>query len=123
MNKMKPTKVVKNLPVAKYRSGAIEGVVWSNKSNKGEGIEKEFTIEDLPGVGAATAEKLKESGFDTMLSIAVASPGEIVDIAGVGEAVAKKIIKTARDQLKMGFESGTDLLKKREAVERITSNS
>ncbi|HLD15521.1 MAG TPA: DNA repair and recombination protein RadA [Candidatus Nanoarchaeia archaeon] len=85
--------------------------------------KKEFTIEDLPGVGAATAEKLKESGFDTMLSIAVASPGEIVDIAGVGEAVAKKIIKTARDQLKMGFESGTDLLKKREAVERITSNS
>src|SRR3989344_3120691 len=85
--------------------------------------KKEFTIEDLPGVGAATAEKLKESGFDTMLAIAVASPGEIVDIAGVGEAVAKKIIKTARDQMKMGFESGTDLLKKRESVEKITSNS
>ena len=39
---MKPAKVVKNLPIAKYRAGAIEGVVWSNKSNKGEGIEIEF---------------------------------------------------------------------------------
>ena len=31
--------------------------------------EKEFTIYDLPGVGAATAEKLTSGGFDTMLSI------------------------------------------------------
>ena len=39
---MKPTKVVKNLPVAKYRAGVIEGVVWSNKSDKGDGMEIEF---------------------------------------------------------------------------------
>ena len=28
----------------------------------------------------ATAEKLKESGFDTLLSLAVASPGELVEL-------------------------------------------
>lgn len=85
--------------------------------------EKEFTIQDLPGVGAATAEKLISSGFDTMLSIAVASPGELVNTAGVTEAAARKIINTAREKLDMGFESGEELLKKREMVEKITTGS
>ena len=84
---------------------------------------KEFTIQDLPGVGAATAEKLISSGFDTMLSIAVASPGELVNTAGVTEAAARKIINTAREKLDMGFESGEELLKKREMVVKITTSS
>jgi len=84
---------------------------------------KEFTIQDLPGVGAATAEKLISSGFDTMLSIAVASPGELVNTAGVTEAAARKIINTAREKLDMGFESGEELLKKRENLIRIATGS
>ena len=85
--------------------------------------EKEFTIYDLPGVGAATAEKLIGGGFDTLLSIAVSSPGELVTISGVTEAAARKIISTAREKLDMGFESGEDLLKKREMVVKITTGS
>ncbi len=85
--------------------------------------KKEFTIYDLPGVGAATAEKLKEAGYDNLMSIAVASPGEVIDTTGVGEAVARKIINTARNKLDMGFESGEDLLKKREQVIKITTGS
>ena len=38
------------------------------------------TIEDLPGVGAATAEKLREAGYNDLVSIAVASPAEIVEV-------------------------------------------
>ena len=64
---------------------------------------KETTITDLPGVGAATAEKLQTMGFDTLMSIAVASPGELVDTAGVTEASARKIIQAARSSLMMGF--------------------
>jgi len=85
--------------------------------------EKEFLIEDLPGVGAATAEKLRESGFDNLMSIAVASPGEITECAGVGEALARRIINVARNKLNIGFESGEDLLKKAERVERISTGS
>jgi len=85
--------------------------------------EKEFTITDLPGVGAATAEKLITGGFDTMLSIAVASPGEVVTLTGVTEAAARKIISTAREKLDMGFESGEELLKKRGMVVKITTGS
>lgn len=84
---------------------------------------KEFKITDLPGVGAATAEKLVGAGYDTLLCIAVASPGEIVDASGVSELVARKIITVARDKLEMGFESGDELLKKREQLLRISTGS
>lgn len=85
--------------------------------------KKEFLVQDLPGVGAATADKLKEAGFDSLLSIAVASPGELVEIAGTTEATARKIIQAARANLNMGFESGDELLRKREQIYRITTGS
>lgn len=77
----------------------------------------------LPGVGSATAEKLIQAGFDNLMSIAVSSPGQLVEVAGVTEATARKIIKAARDELNMGFETGEDLLKKREQVIRIKTGS
>ncbi len=84
---------------------------------------KEPSIEDLPGVGAATAQKLKESGFDTLMGIAVASPGLLVDASGVSEVVARKIIQAARDNMDMGFETGEDLLKKRANVFKFTTGA
>src|SRR3989338_3006763 len=84
---------------------------------------KEMNIEDLPGVGAATAEKLREAGYQTLMAIAVASPGELVETAGVGEAVARKMINIARNNLDMGFMSGDELLKKRAEIIRISTGS
>jgi len=84
--------------------------------------EKELAVHDLPGVGAATAEKLKEGGYETLLSLAVASPGELTEF-GVTELTARKIINASRNELKMGFESGDELLKKAEMVERIHTGS
>ena len=80
-------------------------------------------IKELPGVGAATAEKLLMAGFDNLLSIAVASPGQLVEASGVTEATARKIIYAARDKMDMGFESGEDLLRKRQEVIRISTGS
>src|SRR3989338_11570610 len=84
-------------------------------------LNKEISIEELPGVGAATAEKLREAGFSDLMGLAVASPGILAEVAGVGEAAARKIINTARNKLDMGFESGEDLLIQREKVVRITT--
>src|SRR3989339_525600 len=86
-------------------------------------MSKEPGLGDLPGVGAATAEKLMEAGFGTLMAIAVATPGELTEAAGVGEALARKIINTARNNLDMGFLTGEDLLKRRENVIRITTGS
>lgn len=85
--------------------------------------KKEMSIEDLPGVGAATADKLREAGYNSLMAIAVASPGELVETAGVGEAVARKMINIARNNLDMGFVSGDDLLKKRETIIKISTGS
>ncbi len=85
--------------------------------------KKELGVEDLPGVGAATAEKLKEGGYHDLISIAVASVAELVELTGVGEAVARKMINTAREKMEMGFESGADLLKKQELMLRLSTGS
>ena len=42
-----------------------------------EELEPEIQIEDLPGVGPATAEKLREAGFEDMLALAVMSPPDL----------------------------------------------
>ncbi|MCD6414917.1 MAG: DNA repair and recombination protein RadA [Candidatus Diapherotrites archaeon] len=80
-------------------------------------------LEDLPGVGSTTAEKLRESGFKSVESIAVASTGELVDATGMGESAAKKLINSARNAMDMGFETAGELLKKRAEVGKITTGS
>ena len=99
----------------------VEEPKRKRKEMKEEKHEK--TIYDLPGVGAATAEKLIAVGFNDLMSIAVATPSELIDATGMGDAVAKKLIAVARSSLEMGFESGEELLKRRERVLRIKTGS
>jgi DNA repair protein RadA len=85
--------------------------------------QKKQTLSDLPGIGPATIEKLEAVGYVDLMSVAVATPGQIVESTGMGDATAKKIIAIARSSLQMGFESGEELMKKREAVIRISTPS
>ncbi|MFO7710235.1 MAG: DNA repair and recombination protein RadA [Candidatus Woesearchaeota archaeon] len=85
--------------------------------------DKEMSIEDLPGVGAATAEKLKEAGYQNLMSIAVSSPGEMMDAAGITESASRKMINAARNNLNMGFESGEDILNRRSTIKKISTGS
>lgn len=97
------------------------------KPAAGEKVEEKnlnlrMDIENLSGVGPATAEKLKSMGFHTIESIAVASIGELKD-AGLTEVAAEKIISSARECLKMGFENGMEILEKRKKVGKIKTGS
>lgn len=85
--------------------------------------EKTKSITDLPGVGPASAEKLISAGYDSFESIAVASPMELVAVAGLGEGTAIKAIKAARDSLEMGFESAEKILERRKLIARLTTGS
>lgn len=86
--------------------------------------ENEPTIEDLPGVGPATAEKLREAGFDDLLAVAVMSPSELADQAELGEAVSSKIIQGAKKLANIGgFVSGTALLDRRKQVQKLRSGA
>lgn len=80
-------------------------------------------IEDLPGLGPKTADKLREAGFTDLMSVAVASPATIVDIAEVTKQTAMKAVQAARAVLDMGFRTGEDVLKQRESFRRITTGS
>jgi DNA repair protein RadA len=82
---------------------------------------KEKTLNDLPGVGPATIEKLEASGFQDIMSVATASPGQLIDATGINQASAKKIIAVARNSLEMGFESGEEVLNRRKLVVKITT--
>ncbi|MBS1263253.1 MAG: DNA repair and recombination protein RadA [Methanonatronarchaeales archaeon] len=79
-------------------------------------------LESLPGVGPATADNLKESGYDDFESIAVSSPSELSSVADLGESTANKVINEARDLADIGnFETGGAILEKRGEVRRITT--
>ncbi|WP_254272979.1 DNA repair and recombination protein RadA [Haloarcula marina] len=78
-------------------------------------------LEDLPGVGPATAEKLKDNGFDSYQGIAVASPGELSNTADIGESSAADIINAARDAADIGgFETGSTVLERREQIGKLS---
>ena len=81
-------------------------------------------LEDLPGVGPAIAEKLRDAGLNTLESVAVASPGELVATAEIGEAIAAKIINAAREAADIGgFETGDKILERREGIGKLTTGS
>ncbi|WP_436907998.1 DNA repair and recombination protein RadA [Halosimplex marinum] len=78
-------------------------------------------LEELPGVGPATAEKLRENGFDGYQGIAVASPGELSNTADIGESSAADIINAAREAADIGgFETGAAVLERREQIGKLT---
>ncbi len=81
-------------------------------------------IKNLSGVGPATAEKLYDSGYMDVMSIAVAAPQELADAAELGESTAAKIVQAARKSAKIGnFETGVVLLERRKNIGYITSGS
>ncbi len=91
---------------------------------KKKGKEEKITsVEDLPGVGSKTAEKLAAAGYIDMLAVAAASPAEIAAITEIGEATCAKIINVAREHLEIGFEPASQLLEKRKKVGRVKTGS
>ncbi|MFB6106493.1 MAG: DNA repair and recombination protein RadA [Halobacteriaceae archaeon] len=78
-------------------------------------------LQELPGVGPATAEKLRDAGFDSYQSLAVASPGELSNTADVGESTAADIIQGAREAADVGgFETGAAVLERREQIGKLS---
>jgi DNA repair protein RadA len=79
-------------------------------------------IEDLPGVGPATAQKLRDLGYHTVESLAMATARELEPI-GVGEKKAFSIIEAARSSIGVSFMRADELLKMRQNVLRLTTAS
>ena len=112
------TKKKVKIEVEKNQDPQEETVVMMPEEEEGP----EVGIEDLPGVGPATAEKLREAGFDELLALAVMSPADLADQAEIGEAVASKIIAASKKMANIGgFVSGGALLERRREVKKLSS--
>ncbi len=86
--------------------------------------KKEYTLEDLPGVGQATAEKLRDAGYTDLIELAVASPKDVAELAGIGEGTAQKIIAAARKYANVGqFETGDVIYDRRKNLGKLTTGS
>ena len=82
------------------------------------------TLEDIPGVGPAIAEKLREGGYTDMMTIAVASPKDLAEACEIGEKKALDIIEGAKLCADIGgFETGDTILERRKAVTKLTTGS
>jgi DNA repair protein RadA len=94
--------------------------------NRGVDLAEEVkrSVESLPGVGEATAEKLREAGYTTVESLAVATVSELREAAEIGESQAKKIIAAARKTSEIGaFLTADKVLERRKTVGWITTGS
>ncbi len=91
-----------------------------------EDVEKKgiaHSLEDLPGIGPATAEKLRKAGYSDLQKIAASSPHELQEVAELGLETGKKAIAAARDSLEMGYERADDILERRKVVRRVSTGS
>lgn len=80
------------------------------------------SLEDLPGVGPSTAQKLRELGFHTVESLAMATVREL-EPAGISEKKALAIINAARSSVGISFIRADELLRMRQNVLRLTTGS
>jgi len=81
----------------------------------------DVNLEELPGVGPATADKLRDAGYTSFQGIAVAASGELSNQADVGESTASDIVQAAREMADIGgFESGAQVLERRNEIGKLS---
>lgn len=85
--------------------------------------EKEYTLDNIAGIGEATLKKLKRAGILSVRSLAMYSNAKLVEQAGLGEKTSANLIKAAQDLEKMGFKSAETVWEKRKLMRRITTGS
>ena len=78
------------------------------KKKKKKEEKTETKLADLPGIGPAAIEKLEAAGVFDLMGLAVLGPKELSEMAGLGEAVARKVIQAARKLMDLGFQDGLE---------------
>ena len=84
---------------------------------------EEMKLSDLPGIGPAAVEKLEAAGIFDLMGVAVLGPKELGEMAGLGEAAARKTIQASRKMMDLGFQDGLEFAEKRKEVSYITTGS
>lgn len=120
MVKKKDEEVIKE---AVSGEGEVIEEIDTKEEKKEENEDEEPTLTDLPGVGPGTAAKLEAAGIFDLMGLAVLSPPQLAEVAGLGEAAARKAIQAARKMMDLGFADGLEYSEKRRNVDHITTGS
>ncbi|MCS7122430.1 MAG: DNA repair and recombination protein RadA [Candidatus Micrarchaeota archaeon] len=80
-------------------------------------------LEDLKGVGPATAQKLRDAGYVSIEILASASPYEIAENTGLPIELCKSIVEQAKEEINVEIMSAYDIYQTRQSVSRITTGS
>ncbi|MGC9209559.1 MAG: helix-hairpin-helix domain-containing protein [Nitrososphaeria archaeon] len=83
----------------------------------------EHSLEDVGGVGSATARKLREAGYATIEVLAVATAFEISEATGIGYDVALRISQRARELVEVKLVTADEVLKRKQLAQKITTGS
>jgi DNA repair protein RadA len=76
-------------------------------------------LEDIAGIGPATANKLREGGIYTIEALVVSPIRELSEFTGLGLDRLKAIQQEARTKLSIQFITAEELLEKRQAISKI----
>ena len=82
--------------------------------------EEIVDIQDLNGVGPVTANKLREAGYDSIASLAIAPIRELIEKAGLENSVALKISRAARETIQTDFITAKQLYERRQNLQRLS---
>lgn len=85
--------------------------------------EEKKSEDDEAGISPSTMAKLEEIGLDTYTSIATTPPQQISDSAGISLQLAKKVVSAAMGKVGLQFQSGSEMLERRNHVQRIKTGS
>ena len=89
----------------------------------------DLTLKDLDGIGPATEKKLRDSGIDSVLELAVALPAEIADSIGGSKENASALVFTAQNMLRNSglmekeFIPAFEVFERRRTLVRCTTGS
>ena len=115
--------MVKKKVVEKVEEISEEKVEEEINGEVEEEIKEEAKLTDIPGIGPGIAAKLESAGIYDLMGLAVMGPSDLADLAGVGQAVARKAIQAARGMMELGFTDGVAFDKKRKDIHYITTGS
>jgi DNA repair protein RadA len=85
--------------------------------------EKDPELADIPGIGPGAIAKLEAAGIYDLMGLAVLTPPALSELAGMGEAAARKAIQASRQLMELGFSDGLAYDEKRKEILHVTTGS
>ena len=86
-------------------------------------MTEQIDLKEIPGVGSATASKLRNAGFTTVEAIAVTPIRELVEKAGIGNETALKVVREARKLISIDLMTAKEAWERRKNMVRCSTGS